>query len=76
LSSTKSKTYNYEKIAPIVALAAIASFASCKKDYTCTCTIGTTTKPYKYTKVKKADAQKSCDALNASASAVGGKCSL
>ncbi len=66
-----------KKIAPIAAIALFAvAFTSCKKDYTCTCTINGQSSSYKYTKVKKSDAKKSCDALNTSASAVGGSCKL
>jgi hypothetical protein len=65
----------------IVTVAAVALFAalvlpSCKKDYVCTCSIQgqTTTSPMNDT--KKSDAKAACDALNATASMVGGSCSL
>ncbi|MCW3123861.1 MAG: hypothetical protein JWQ38_3353 [Flavipsychrobacter sp.] len=46
-------------------------FTSCKKDYTCTCTVttgGTTTVAHTYLtgKVKKNDAKKYCDEVQAS----------
>ncbi len=64
----------------LLAVAFVAiSFASCKKDYTCTCsyTSGTSTASSNvtYTKVKKKDAQKSCDAANANMGGLG-SCTL
>ena len=59
----------------VVAFAAV-SFTSCKKDYTCTCTVAGATTTNKYEKVSKDDAQKSCDASNASAAILGGSCKL
>ena len=54
-----------------------ASLTSCKKDYTCTCTIAgfddTVTPLNDY---KKSDAEDACDALNTSASTLGGSCAL
>lgn len=41
------------------------AFASCKKDYTCTCTVdGNKLTPVQYSDAKKADAQDACDVLN------------
>ena len=65
----------------LLAVAALAiSFASCKKNYTCTCKDKTTPPDpdvvVKYTKVKKKDAQKSCDAANATYSGVDYACTL
>ena len=53
----------------ILLLTAVACMAmtSCKKDYTCECTGAGLPAGYgsaKYTKVKKKDAQKSCDDIN------------
>ena len=65
----------------IVTVAAVALFGaillpSCKKDYTCTCTIQgqTTTSPIN--DAKKSDAKAACDQLNTAAAMVGGSCSL
>lgn len=65
----------------IVTIAAVALFGaillpSCKKDYTCTCTIAGQTQPYPYNKTSKKDAKAACDALNTTASIAGGSCSL
>jgi hypothetical protein len=55
----------------VLFLVAIAAFTmtSCKKDYTCQCVDTDRTNPddfsVKYSKVKKKDAQKSCDAVKA-----------
>ena len=65
----------------IVTIAAVALFGaivlpSCKKDYTCTCSIGGQTASYTYNKVKKSEAKTSCDQQNAAATILGGSCSL
>jgi hypothetical protein len=63
-------------IASVIGLA----MASCKKDYTCTCKDQTTPPDpdikYTYTKVKKKDAQKSCDDQNTAAQVIDYKCTL
>jgi hypothetical protein len=46
----------------IVSAALLMSFQSCKKDYTCKCTLTAGNVDIAYTKVKKSDAQESCDA--------------
>ena len=56
----------------------MTAFASCEKNYTCTCTypgssVGTTETSFKS---KKADAESSCAALNVNAQAIGGACAL
>ncbi len=44
--------------------AGLMLFASCKKDWTCKCTVnGTTSTAAEYKDTKKADAKSSCDAL-------------
>ena len=47
----------------IIALVAVAFFASCKKDYTCTCTesVTNTVTNSPLGKVKKADAETACN---------------
>jgi hypothetical protein len=55
------------------AVAIVALFASCKKDYTCDCNDGTgviDSTPIK--DAKKADAQEACDALSTLNLAFGG----
>lgn len=54
----------------------VAGLASCKKDYTCSCTISGQTTSTPINDAKKKDAQDACDALSTSASIVGGSCSL
>jgi len=67
-----------KKLAPIVALTLMAAaFASCKKDYTCTCknsTGGTFT--YPFNKAKKKDAKAACDTWDNLYKSSGGSCSL
>jgi len=68
-----------KKLTPLVILAAFGAmtFASCKKDYTCTCTLdGETIGTYKFTKVKKKDAKTACENWDNSVKLVGGSCSL
>jgi hypothetical protein len=66
-----------KKIAPIVAIAVIAAFSSCKKNYTCTCKkSGAADITIPITKAKKADATKTCDAAQTTYSTVGYSCSL
>lgn len=61
-----------KKVLLLAIVATAFGLTSCKKDYTCECTILGTTSSVKYTNVKKADAKKSCEALNQ----VGVSCSL
>jgi hypothetical protein len=61
----------------IVTVAAVALFAalvlpSCKKDYTCTCTINGVSTSTEIKNAKKADAKLACEYLNVS----GASCSL
>lgn len=45
-----------------IAIVAVASLASCKKDHTCTCTTAGSSTPeiITYTKAKKSDARSQC----------------
>lgn len=65
-----------KKLVFAVAALGLISLTSCKKDYTCTCTVSGQTIKAAYVKVKKSDAQKSCDAAGVTYSSVGGKCTL
>ena len=49
---------------------------SCKKDYTCSCTILGQTSDTGFEKVSKKDAEDACDEANTSAALLGGSCSL
>jgi hypothetical protein len=61
----------------IAALFVATSFTSCKKDYTCSCSGGTTTPiDYEYKKVKKADAEDACSTTSALWTLGGGSCKL
>ena len=42
------------------AVLGVVALSSCKKDYTCTCTVNGGTISATYTKVKKADAEEAC----------------
>lgn len=52
------------------------SFSSCKKDYTCTCTIGGIEIPTTIKDVKKSEAKDDCDEADAVAALAGGSCKL
>lgn len=67
-----------KKIAPIVAIALLAaSFTSCKKDYTCKCSIPSgAAQDIPMNKAKKKDAKSACDAANTTWSSAGGSCTL
>jgi hypothetical protein len=58
------------------AVAIVALFASCKKDYTCDCTVGAVTTSTPINDAKKADAEEACDALNVLNALGGGSCTL
>ena len=69
-----------KKITLLAAVVIAASFASCKKNYTCVCT-GTqsgSTASYSYTydlgKIKKKDAKSTCNSVGASWVTIGGTC--
>lgn len=61
---------------PALAVVFIVGMTSCKKDYTCTCTIAGLETSVTYTDVKKADAEEACDAASTAAAIGGGSCSL
>jgi 3-hydroxymyristoyl/3-hydroxydecanoyl-(acyl carrier protein) dehydratase len=67
-----------KKIVMIVTVALFGAVVlpSCKKDYTCTCTIGGASNATKMSGTKKSDAQAACDASNVAAQKLGGTCSL
>lgn len=60
----------------IISAVAIFALASCKKDYTCECTILGQTSSTPFADAKKSDATDACDALNTSAAILDGKCEL
>jgi len=61
----------------VAALFIATSFTSCKKDYTCACSGGTTnTFNYEYKKMKKSDAEDACSSASSIWSIGGGSCSL
>lgn len=72
------KTLKMKKITLLAAVVIAASFASCKKNYTCVCTYtyaGTTeTYTYDLGKIKKKDAKSSCDAAGSLWVSAGGTC--
>ena len=49
-----------KKIFLFIAVVSAFSFASCKKDRTCTCTTGSATEVYTITQARKSDAKKEC----------------
>jgi hypothetical protein len=61
---------------PALAALFIVGMTSCKKDWTCTCTIAGTTTSTTIPDSNKSDATDACDALSTTASILGGSCSL
>lgn len=61
----------------LAAGAFLLSFASCKKDYTCTCTIpGSDPEVLEIKDAKKGDAKDACDAFGLLYTFAGGSCDL
>jgi hypothetical protein len=52
----------------------VAALTSCKKDYTCTCTVDGETYTYELKDVKKKDAKDACDAAGSLWILAGGTC--
>jgi hypothetical protein len=65
-----------KKVFLFVAVISAFSFASCKKDRTCSCTSSIINQDYPLDKSKKKDAEDACDALNTQWALVSGKCEL
>ncbi|MES2133573.1 MAG: hypothetical protein V4506_14585 [Bacteroidota bacterium] len=69
-----------KKITLLAAVIVAASFASCKKNYTCVCTTNNSSNGFaaSYTfdlgKIKKGDAKSACDAAGSSWSSIGYTC--
>jgi len=61
----------------IAALALVATtMTSCKKEYTCSCTILGTTTDTKLEKMSKSDAEAKCNEAGTAAAIFGGSCSI
>lgn len=60
----------------LVAAVSMMALASCKKDYTCTCTTLGIDTAIPLNDYKKADAQDACDASSTAAALLGGSCKL
>ncbi|MFT5777448.1 MAG: hypothetical protein ACI837_000380 [Crocinitomicaceae bacterium] len=62
----------------VLAVAVFAAFGlmSCKKDYTCDCTVLGQTSSTQIKDSKKKDAEDACSALSTSAAIIGGSCTL
>ncbi|MFD1553919.1 hypothetical protein DNU06_14055 [Putridiphycobacter roseus] len=58
----------------LIAAVSMLALASCKKDYTCECTIDSEVYTYELKDVKKSDAKDACDAVGASWILAGGSC--
>lgn len=66
-----------KKVIFAIAALGLISLTSCKKEYTCSCTIaGSTTDVKSGTKIKKSEAETWCNALNATSAIGGGSCKL
>lgn len=61
---------------PALAVLFIVGMTSCKKDYTCTCTVGGVESTSTFEDVKKSEAEDACNSLDTAASIGGGSCSL
>lgn len=59
-----------------IAVLGVFGLASCKKDYTCTCTVDGETFKYELKDVKKKDADKACDSAGSVWILIGGTCSI
>jgi hypothetical protein len=59
--NTESQVISKMKKLMLVAVVAAFGMVSCKKDYTCECTVSGATLKVEYSKVKKKDAETSCD---------------
>jgi hypothetical protein len=64
-----------KKVYMMLAACAIA-LASCKKDYTCSCTVLGQTADEVYENTTKEEAEEACDAASAGAALLGGSCEL
>jgi len=58
------------------AVAIVALFASCKKDYTCDCLVLGQTTSTPINDAKKSDAEDACNTLSVSAALLNGSCTL
>lgn len=65
-----------KKIIFAIAALGLISLTSCKKNYTCECTIAGTTTSSETGKVKKSDAETYCNNANSGAALLGGSCKL
>lgn len=66
-----------KKLVFAIAALGLFSMTSCKKEYTCACTIaGVTTDAKSGEKLKKSDAETWCNQLNTGAKITGGSCTL
>lgn len=74
----KSKKKKMKKLVlSIAALALVATtMTSCKKEYTCSCSILGVTQDTKFEKMSKADAEDKCKEASTSAAILGGSCSI
>lgn len=61
---------------PALAALFIVGMTSCKKDYTCTCTVDGVSTSATIEDASKSDAQDACDELDAINSLLGGSCTL
>ncbi len=65
-----------KKVMMIAIVGGAFALTSCKKDYTCSCTIAGQTTSTEWKDIKKSDAEDDCDALDITATFVGGSCEL
>jgi hypothetical protein len=60
----------------VVAAVAMMALVSCKKDYTCDCTVLGQTSSTEFKDVKKKDAQEACDEASVALTILDGSCTL
>ena len=53
-----------------IVILATVGLSSCKKDYTCTCTVSGVATPVEFAKAKKKDAEDACTALETTSKVV------
>jgi len=65
-----------KKLLTILALSIfVLAFTSCKKDFTCECTVDGDTQNVEYKSVKKSDAKKSCEEVETTWKGLGAEAS-
>lgn len=65
-----------KKLLFVFAIAAVGSLASCKKEYTCTCTADGVSVSEEFEKMKKSEAEDKCDEGDTEVAGITVECEL